>query len=112
MPLPTPSTPKCCTTPAVAPPIRVQEDQEFAALAQALAHPARVRILRFLLAQKECLAGDLQAEVGLSAATVSQHLKRLKETGWVRGEVDGPRRCYCLNPETRDRFHSLVEGLL
>jgi ArsR family transcriptional regulator len=87
-------------------------DRELAKLAKALGHPARVRILRVLLAQKSCIAGDLQAEVGLAASTVSQHLKSLKEAGWVQGEIDGPRRCYCIDPATRDRFQTLLGELL
>jgi len=108
-----PGGPCCDGTAALKPaPADPQQEAELAGLAKALSHPARVRILRFLLAQEGCLAGDLQAEVGLAASTVSQHLKQLKEAGWIQGEVDGPRRCYCLNPETRQRFRTLVGGLL
>ncbi|MFK5956945.1 MAG: metalloregulator ArsR/SmtB family transcription factor [Planctomycetota bacterium] len=89
-----------------------QEELELARLAKALGNPARVRILRVLIAQQSCIAGDLQAEVGLAASTVSQHLKRLKQAGWIQGEVDGPRRCYCINPETRRSFESLIGNLL
>jgi len=88
------------------------DDSEFAALAKALGHPARVRIVRILAAQDSCIAGDLQAEVGLAASTVSQHLRRLKDAGWVQGEIDGARRCYCLTPGTRDRFQALIEDIL
>jgi ArsR family transcriptional regulator, arsenate/arsenite/antimonite-responsive transcriptional repressor len=113
--MPKPSTPEaaCCTITLVPlnPGLR-EEEAELATLAKALAHPARIRILRVLLAQDSCIAGDLQAEVGLAASTVSQHLKSLKESGWVQGEVDGPRRCYCLAPMVRERFHALIGELL
>lgn len=88
------------------------DEEQFAALAKALGHPARVRILRVLLAENRCIAGDLQAEVGLAASTVSQHLTQLKEAGWVRGEIDGPRRNYCINRETRELFKRLSNELL
>ena len=103
----------CCTIPLV--PLSAylaKEEAELATLAKALGHPARIRILRVLLAQDSCIAGDLQAEVGLAASTVSQHLKALKESGWVQGEVDGPRRCYCLVPKVRERFFTLLGELL
>jgi DNA-binding transcriptional ArsR family regulator len=89
-----------------------QQETDLAELAKALAHPARIRILRVLSAQDSCIAGDLQAEVGLAASTVSQHLKQLKQAGWVQGEVDGPRRCYCIDPATRSRFQELLGELL
>ena len=85
---------------------------EFVRLAKALAHPARLRIVRLLQSMNSCIAGDLVEEVGLAASTVSQHLKQLKEAGWVKGEVDGPRRCYCINPETHARFLELQGELL
>jgi len=88
------------------------EELELARLAKALGNPSRVRILRVLLAHQSCIAGDLQAEVGLAASTVSQHLKLLKESGWIQGEVDGPRRCYCINPGTRKTFAALFGELL
>ncbi|MCP4092587.1 MAG: winged helix-turn-helix transcriptional regulator [Planctomycetes bacterium] len=103
----------CCASPALAPPlVQPQQEAELASLAKALGHPARIRIMRALLAQDSCIAGDLQTEVGLAASTVSQHLKSLKDAGWVQGEVDGPRRCYCINPNTRERFQSLLGELL
>jgi len=88
------------------------EELALARLAKALGNPARIRILRVLTAYQSCIAGDLQAEVGLAASTVSQHLKLLKEAGWIQGEIDGPRRCYCMNPEARRIFHSLFGALL
>ena len=72
------------------------EDQELALLAKALAHPARVAILRLLAARQACVCGELVLELPLSQSTVSQHLKELKAAGLVQGDIDGPRVCYCL----------------
>lgn len=70
---------------------------ELAALAWALAHPARVQLLRMLLARGGCVCGDLVGAMELAQSTVSQHLKILREAGLIQGEVDGPRVCYCAN---------------
>ena len=87
------------------------EDTELAQLAKALGHPARAAIVRFLLAGGECVCGGIVDRLPLSQATVSQHLKVLKEAGWIQGEVDGPRVCYCAKPETVARFITLAQGL-
>lgn len=87
------------------------EDRETARLAKALGHPARVAIVRMLAARGECVCGTIVEGLPLSQATVSQHLKVLKEAGVVHGEIDGPRVCYCLNPETLQRLKSLLGHL-
>jgi ArsR family transcriptional regulator len=74
-------------------------DREIAAIARALGHPARVAILRHLIQGGECVCGKIVDVMPLAQATVSQHLKVLKEAGLVRGEIDGPRVCYCANPD-------------
>jgi len=84
---------------------------ELAKLAKALGHPARVHILRVLLAKDTCVAGELSDELPLAASTVSQHLKLLKDSGLVKGEVDGPRRCYCVDRTVLAHLKSLVERL-
>ena len=68
---------------------------ELALLAKALGHPTRVQILRVLLARESCLCGEIVDRLPLAQATVSQHLKVLKDTGLIQGEIDGPRTCYC-----------------
>lgn len=73
--------------------------RQLAALAHALAHPARVAILEFLVANPHCFCGEIVEELPLSQATVSQHLKELKKAGFIKGEVEGPRVCYCVDPE-------------
>jgi ArsR family transcriptional regulator len=87
------------------------EDEELARLAKALAHPARAAIVRFLLGGGDCICGDIVDRLPLAQATVSQHLKVLREAGWITGEVDGPRVCYCAKPETLQRFVALVRSL-
>ena len=86
-------------------------DVELARLARALAHPARVRILRLLAARGECVCGQIVLELPLAQATVSQHLKVLKAAGLIRGEVDGPRVCYCVDPAVLERAKALIRGL-
>jgi ArsR family transcriptional regulator, arsenate/arsenite/antimonite-responsive transcriptional repressor len=68
-----------------------------AALAKALAHPVRIRILEILGARRTCVCGGLVDLLPLAQSTVSQHLKELRDAGLVRGDVDGPRTCYCLD---------------
>ena len=86
-------------------------DAELARLARALAHPARVAILRRLLAHGECLCGEIVSGLPLAQATVSQHLKVLKQAGLIQGEVEGPRVCYCANPKAVRRMQELISGL-
>ena len=86
-------------------------DEELAALAKALGHPARVKILRILARRRECLCGEIVDELPLAQSTVSQHLKILKEAGLVRGTVDGPRVCYCLAESALRRTKALVAAL-
>ena len=86
-------------------------DEELAALAWAVAHPARVRILRLLTARSACVCGELVDQLPLAQSTVSQHLKVLKDAGLVQGEIDGPKVCYCVNPAGLARLKELVAGL-
>lgn len=66
---------------------------------KALAHPARLAIVQLLAEEEECICGEIVGEVPLAQSTVSQHLKTLREAGLVQGTVEGPRTCYCLDPE-------------
>lgn len=87
------------------------EDEDCARLAAALGHPARVAIVRLLQERQSCICGEIVQVLPLAQSTVSQHLKVLREAGWVQGEVDGPRVCYCLNPMALQKFKSLIESL-
>jgi ArsR family transcriptional regulator len=86
-------------------------EEDLAALAWGLAHPARVAILRLLLNRGECICGAIVDTLPLAQATVSQHLKVLKEAGWIEGEIDGPRVCYCPTAGAMARFKQLLQGL-
>jgi ArsR family transcriptional regulator, arsenate/arsenite/antimonite-responsive transcriptional repressor len=103
-------SPRCCP-PAL--PIRsdLEPDEEIALYAKALGHPARVKIVRFLLEREECMAGAISDELPLAQSTVSQHLKVLREAGLIHGEVDGARICYCADEKRIERLKGLLEGL-
>jgi ArsR family transcriptional regulator len=88
-----------------------EADAELAVLTKAIGHPARVQILRLLVRKQACVCGDIVDELPLAQSTVSQHLKVLKEAGLIRGEIDGPRVCYCVEPRALRRLKSLVSSL-
>lgn len=103
-------TPRACPpTPAVDP--LADPDEELARLAAALGHPARVRILRFLLEQRQCFAGAIVDHLPLAQSTVSQHLKVLREAGLVRGEIDGLHICYCADESRLEQIGEFVAGM-
>lgn len=101
----------CCTQPTTPLEPRPEDDERLAALCKALAHPHRVYILRFLIAQQACFAGEIAERLPIAASTVSQHLGHLKEARLVKGEVDGPRRCYCVDPDALALLKQLVGAL-
>ena len=68
-----------------------------AGYAKALAHPARVAIIEYLLQHRACICGDLVGVLPLSQSTISQHLKELKHLGMIQGEIEGPRINYCID---------------
>ncbi len=120
MKLPSPSDACCapravdCGPPAVVPDLPLHDgaaDEALAQLARALAHPARVRLLRILVARGTCVCGELVAELPLAQSTVSQHLKVLKDAGLVRGTVEGPRTCYCVDVGVLTRAQALLGAL-
>ena len=75
------------------------DDSALATYAKALGHPIRVQIMRQLERLGACQTGSLVDSLPVAQSTVSEHLRILREAGLVCGEVDGPRRCYCINPE-------------
>lgn len=105
----------CCPPSNPDPDLRPVEgdeaDEELALYAKALGHPARVKIVRLLLRKDACICGDIVEELPLAQSTVSQHLKVLKDVGLIRGDVDGPRVCYCIEPRALRRIRALVGGL-
>lgn len=74
-----------------------QKEQDLAAFAKALAHPARIAILKVLAQRNECICGEIVEILPLAQSTVSQHLKELKEAGLIKGEIEGAKVCYCID---------------
>lgn len=100
---------KCCSTPSIK---RTSVDpQRLATICKALAHPVRVQIVDYLKRIDQCVCGQLVEALPLAQSTVSQHLKILKTAGLVKGEVEGPRTCYCINHEVLEEFKGLVAGI-
>jgi len=89
----------------------VDTDADLAKLAWALAHPARVQLLRLLLARGGCVCGELVGAMDLAQSTVSQHLKILRDAGLIQGSVDGPRVCYCADPAKLQDIKRLIDEL-
>lgn len=86
---------------------------EIAVSAKALAHPARIAIIQYLLKSNACINGDLVQELGLAQATISQHLRELKNLGIIQGTIEGVSVSYCINPlrweEIKEQFINLFE---
>lgn len=76
-----------------------EEQEKLALIAKAMGHPARMVILQFLASQESCFFGDINEELPIAKATVSQHLKELKEAGLIQGEIEAPKVKYCINKE-------------
>lgn len=93
-------------------PSREQRDHDLALLAKALGYASRVQILRLLLTQNACYCGEFVEELPLAQATVSQHLKVLRDAGLIVGEIDGLRTCYCASRERLAELHGLIGDLL
>ena len=74
------------------------EQNQLAVRFKALAHPARIAILQHMMAANTCICGDLVIELGLAQATISQHLKELKNAGLIKGTIEGVSVCYCIDP--------------
>lgn len=82
-----------------------QKEQDLAAFAKAMSHPARIAILKVLAQKNECICGEIVDVLPLAQSTVSQHLKELKNAGLINGETDGPRSCYCINWKAFEKFN-------
>lgn len=85
---------------------------KLAELAKALGHPARVAILMELARRNSCVCGEIVDVLPLAQSTVSQHLKALKDAGWISGTVEGAKSCYCINKEALLHFRSLLTDFL
>ena len=87
-------------------------DEDIALIAKALSHPARIQIIRLLLSKKTCIGGDIVDVVGLAQSTVSEHLRILKASGVIIGEITRPRVCYSLNPLRLNHFKDFLDLIL
>ena len=83
------------------------EQNNIASIAKALAHPARIAILQYLLESRTCINGDLVQELGLAQATISQHLRDLKNLGLIQGTIEGVSVCYCIDPQKWEEVKQL-----
>jgi ArsR family transcriptional regulator len=84
---------------------------ELAAIAKALAHPARIAILQHLVKTQSCICGDIVDELPLSQSTVSQHLRELQNAGLITGNINGPSVCYCIDQKGWDRASKMVGNM-
>lgn len=84
---------------------------DVAAITKALGHPARVAILQFLAQRKGCICSAIVEELPLSQSTVSQHLKELKNAGLIKGDIDGPSVCYCIDEKAWNKAKKLLNDL-
>ncbi len=87
------------------------KDNKIAKYAKALSHPARVAILQLLIKKQSCICGDIVDELPLSQSTVSQHLKELKESGLIKGDIDGVKVCYCIDEKEWENAKLYLTGL-
>ena len=86
-----------------------EQDQELAAFAKAISHPARIAILEFLANQNSCICGDIVEELPLAQSTVSQHLKELQNAGLIKGTIEGPKTCYCIDTDSYERLSNKLK---
>lgn len=87
-----------------------KKQNELAAMAKAIAHPARIAILQVLLKTSSCICGSLVEELGLAQPTISQHLKELKNAGLIQGNIEGTSVCYCINTKTWNKYREQLSG--
>jgi DNA-binding transcriptional ArsR family regulator len=98
-------------TPLLEPDTRSPGNEELATLFKALAHPVRLKIIEHLQRVSCCICGEIVEILPLSQSTVSQHLKHLKGAGLIKGEIEGPRTCYCVDHAVLNRLKKAVAGL-
>ena len=84
-----------------------KEQEQIARFAKAMGHPARMAILNFLAKQDSCFFGDIHEELPIAKATVSQHLKELKDAGLIQGEIETPKVRYCINRDNWELARNL-----
>lgn len=87
------------------------EQNRLAVQLKAIAHPARIAILQHLMKANACICGDLVSELGLAQATISQHLKELKNAGLIQGTIEGVSVCYCIEPKAWESLQRELNNL-
>jgi predicted transcriptional regulator len=90
--------------------IFTDKQNKLALMMKALAHPARIAIIQHLIKADACICGDLVGELGLAQATISQHLKELKNAGLIQGTIEGTSVCYCIDPKVWNQYKAAFEG--
>lgn len=86
------------------------KQNRLAQMMKALAHPARIAILQHLVKTNACICGDLVEELGLAQATISQHLKELKNAGLIQGTIEGTSVCYCIDPKAWNQYKNTFDN--
>lgn len=89
-----------------------EEDLLIAKFAKALSHPARVAIIKLLLQKQSCICGDIVEDLPIAQSTVSQHLKELKESGLIKGNIDGASICYCVDTDVLQKANDILNKVL
>lgn len=87
----------------------ILNNKSFARICKALGHPVRVQIVEYLKEIDQCICGEIVARLPLAQSTVSQHLKILKNAGLIKGEVEGPKTCYCIDWACLRAFKKMAE---
>ncbi len=87
------------------------DEEAFSSICKALAHPARIRIVSFLKKMNQCICGEIVETLPLAQSTVSQHLKVLKNSGLIKGEIEGPRTCYCIDYDMLEKFKKMANKI-
>lgn len=90
--------------------IFTERQNRLANMMKALGHPARIAILQHLVRAQACICGDLVEELGLAQATISQHLKELKNVGIIKGTIEGTSVCYCIDSKVWNQFRTVFES--
>jgi len=90
--------------------IFTEKQNKLAQMMKALAHPARIAIIQHLIKAEACINGDLVNELGLAQATISQHLKELKNAGLIQGTIEGTSVCYCIDPKVWNQYKTAFEA--
>jgi len=87
-----------------------EKQNRLAIMMKALAHPARIAIIQQLLKTNACICGDIVNELGLAQATISQHLKELKNAGFIKGTIEGTSVCYCIDAQVWKQYKKEIES--